>query len=37
MSLINKEVADFAVQACQFVHEHGAEVCPAKWQPTCAF
>ena len=21
------------VQACQFVHEHGDEVCPAKWQP----
>ncbi len=21
------------VQACQFVHEHGNEVCPAKWQP----
>ena len=21
------------VQASQFVHEHGAEVCPAKWQP----
>ena len=21
------------LQACQFVHEHGDEVCPAKWQP----
>ena len=21
------------VQACQFVYEHGDEVCPAKWQP----
>ena len=21
------------VQACQFVHQHGDEVCPAKWQP----
>lgn len=21
------------VQACQFVHEHGDEVCPAKWKP----
>ena len=21
------------VQACQFVAEHGDEVCPAKWQP----
>ena len=21
------------VQACQFVHAHGDEVCPAKWQP----
>lgn len=21
------------VEACQFVHEHGDEVCPAKWQP----
>ncbi len=21
------------VQACQFVHEHGDQVCPAKWQP----
>lgn len=21
------------VQACQFVHEHGDEVCPAKWRP----
>ena len=21
------------VQASQFVHEHGDEVCPAKWQP----
>lgn len=21
------------VQACQFVYEHGNEVCPAKWQP----
>ena len=21
------------VQACQFVYEHGGEVCPAKWQP----
>ena len=21
------------VQAAQFVHEHGDEVCPAKWQP----
>ena len=21
------------VQALQFVHEHGDEVCPAKWQP----
>lgn len=21
------------VQACQFVHTHGDEVCPAKWQP----
>lgn len=21
------------VQACQFVREHGGEVCPAKWQP----
>ena len=19
--------------SCQFVHEHGDEVCPAKWQP----
>ena len=24
------------VQACQFVHEHGDEVCPAKWQPGAA-
>ena len=21
------------LQACQFVHEHGDEVCPAKWKP----
>lgn len=21
------------VQACQFVHEHGDQVCPAKWKP----
>jgi len=21
------------LQACQFVHEHGDQVCPAKWQP----
>lgn len=21
------------VEACQFVHEHGDEVCPAKWKP----
>ena len=21
------------LQACQFVYEHGDEVCPAKWQP----
>ena len=21
------------LQACQFVHEHGNEVCPARWQP----
>lgn len=21
------------LQACRFVHEHGDEVCPAKWQP----
>ena len=21
------------VQASQFVHEHGDEVCPAKWKP----
>lgn len=21
------------LRACQFVHEHGDEVCPAKWQP----
>ena len=21
------------LQACQFVHTHGEEVCPAKWQP----
>ena len=21
------------LKACQFVHEHGDEVCPAKWQP----
>ena len=21
------------LQACQFVHTHGDEVCPAKWQP----
>jgi len=21
------------LQACQFVHEHGSEVCPAKWKP----
>lgn len=21
------------LQACQFVHDHGDEVCPAKWQP----
>ena len=21
------------VQACQFVYEHGDEVCPAKWKP----
>lgn len=21
------------VQACQFVHTHGDEVCPANWQP----
>ena len=21
------------LQACKFVHEHGDEVCPAKWQP----
>ncbi|MBP3710373.1 MAG: peroxiredoxin [Treponema sp.] len=21
------------LQACQFVHEHGNEVCPAKWKP----
>ena len=21
------------LQACQFVHEHGDEVCPAKWTP----
>ena len=21
------------VQACQFVHEHGDQVCPARWQP----
>lgn len=21
------------VQACQFVHEHGSEVCPARWKP----
>ena len=21
------------LQACQFVHEHGGEVCPAKWHP----
>lgn len=21
------------LQACQFVHEHGAEVCPANWKP----
>ena len=21
------------LQACQFVHEHGDEVCSAKWQP----
>lgn len=20
-------------KACQFVYEHGDEVCPAKWQP----
>ncbi|MCR5413374.1 MAG: peroxiredoxin [Kiritimatiellae bacterium] len=24
------------LQACQFVHEHGDEVCPAKWQPGAA-
>ena len=21
------------LRACQFVHEHGDQVCPAKWQP----
>jgi peroxiredoxin (alkyl hydroperoxide reductase subunit C) len=21
------------LQACQFVHEHGNEVCPARWEP----
>ena len=21
------------LQACQFVHKHGDEVCPAKWRP----
>lgn len=24
------------LQACQFVYEHGDEVCPAKWQPGAA-
>ena len=29
----NADVLFRKLQACQFVYEHGDEVCPAKWQP----
>ena len=27
------ELLNTRSSVCQFVHEHGDEVCPAKWQP----
>lgn len=33
MSMINREVSGFSVQACQFVRAHGDQVCPANWKP----